>query len=567
MRGKIFGTLVMVVVAVVTMGEEEGKEGRGEFKITPMESKAQFQRVGEIWSEVSEMHVVFNLNFNELVNNINNTEALCGHMNMIIENTKKEDIQRMAEGTYWKCRREQESMERRLKVLDTLFKVEEGKTREKRFLGLITAGLALGAGSLITLELEHLVGGGDNGEKEMVKILQGHETVLTRENIAIRKINGTLLKLAKTVVYEEEMSRAEMLTESVILALGLEAEHFNLAYEALTKLIEGKLSTDLLPMGKLKSTIRGLNKELKKKNFRMAIRKWRSFYSLPLDFIVQEKRNVLLRITIPVAKIGSSMTLYKLLMAPIRKKSLNAQLVVDANELIAVNYEQSAYQILSSSHLDTCPVYDGKYFCKLNNVIHRQFRQNCISSLYKGEFSKFCEAFVIPDKNFAMMISKNVFLTYHVRPTSVMIKCGQQQTVKILQGFNNLFLSNCIASSEDYVLRGMYELVDLSAFTHIISINWTDIAVLETHDQLHVQDLLEDLHVNRVVPVRDIAAKVRVSETSVRDVAHLSVTTVLAGVIIIIVIVICVVWRRGRRELKLQEEVQLNKLSAGDHAT
>jgi hypothetical protein len=350
--------------------------------------------------------------------------------------------------------------------------------RHKRF--AVTTGVLL-IGGLVTLinsaisisnvaKIAGINAGSVSKEQAqfIVKTLQSHETLVKELESELGTVSTEIeiLRLRgyqNTAAIQSTLQHSRAL-ETVNLVIDEYARVVAAISHGLRQLLDGKLTTDLIPPTTMIPLIAQLKEKATKADLDTPVTDVASVYGLGCSFVAKAPTKVTVIVHLPVTRPNSLMTLYRFLDLgyAIPHSNLSVNIDVEA-PLLAVNKDRTGFLMLNS--VDECLDLGTIKMCSGHNFLLRSFKSYCISSLFIGrtnDAENVCSMNILPAQARVVQHSRTNYYVFHpVLKTLAIDQCrNDSHNRKItFRGTQLIKLqSRCFGHTDDYQLSPLEEL-------------------------------------------------------------------------------------------------------------
>ena len=239
--------------------------------------------------------------------------------------------------------------------------------------------------------------------------------------LAIQEHSISMLNKSMTIVRNElELTKlqlsADEVLEEVTVALDVFYDDVNRVLSGLESLAQGKLSPALL---KVRDTMKHLNdiqSKIKPHGLELGISRFEDLYQQMASTVVYSNGSMFNVIHLDTYKTADTFDVFAFIPTPFSNTKESAFTVETENRLLAINRDESLFFTMTHEEFENCrPLSGNVKICPSQNVVSRDLKSSCLSSLFRGDFDsakRLCLYNRPVDRELVTQLSGNEFVLH-----------------------------------------------------------------------------------------------------------------------------------------------------------
>ena len=260
--------------------------------------------------------------------------------------------------------------------------------------------------------------------------------------LAVQEHSISMLNKSMTLVRNEiELTKlqlsADEVIEEVTVALDVFYNDVNRVLTGLESLSQGRLSPSLL---KVRDTMKHLNDiqtKIKPHGLELGISRFEDLYKQMASTIVYSNGSMYNVIHLDTFKTSETFDVFSFIPTPFSHARESAFTIGTGDQLLAINRDESLFFTMTYEEFEDCrPLSSEVKICPSQNVISRDLKTSCLSSLFRGDFEsakRLCMYNKPLERELVTQLSGNEFVLHSTKEnTMVKYVCrdGDAETSK-----------------------------------------------------------------------------------------------------------------------------------------
>ena len=441
--------------------------------------------------------------------------------------------------------------------VDTL-KGGRGKRQIIAILGAIGLGIAtIGSYLFGQSQVADLANSNEDNLEHAVVILQNHETRVSVNEVALRRLSSNFTMLSNHL---DTVEKVLAVTLRANMANTLVEKEIRRIIEGLTLLHLHKLSVKLVDTRSLDEALGRLSVAASQRGLKLVSLAVEDIFVYQTSHVVYTDGKCRIIVHVPAIRDEALLQLHEFIPTPVSLGVENHFVVPrpEGGTILAVNMEANVFRVMSLTDLNACTRLLQHYQCPNSNVFDKRMEGSCLMALFKSDHDQIREHCLLelsPPRDYLAQISATVFLLFHTDDSYVDLTCGPQSPVRreLFKGLRRIQLvPGCKAVTNSFIFDGSLgtfgEPVALRSQVFFPEKVLTPelLAAIKLLDKEGTKEMNE-MGVNLGVKVRDLKA-----EFTFRHHRHIVISSIsifMALLSVSIGLLCCLRWRQFRRRM------------------
>ena len=428
------------------------------------ECNLYFHQVGWMVGEPSYGHVHFTIATNSVMNHLTDLKLAVAVIRKQIHEIPHPAIRKRADAFLTHTHSDISDMTADFAdVLQLLGSAHTGKTRTKRFLGLL---VALGSLSMSIfnqaeiLQLQASVSNVIENQHHLVDILQEHEVAIHDVRHDISKIRDGFLILINEAEETHAMIKIHDAEIRIIMAISALQRTIACIENGIEKLLTNKVPLCFLSTVQTERALHGVTTKAKQNGLELVSTHTASFLQYETSFLILQGK-IHVYVHVPLFNPTRRMDLLKFTNSPIPISSTLSFTFAPTDEYLGIE-SHGLHATISQHVVSNSKKYGDYFFTKSAIVLKRNLSDTCLGSIYTQNIQTLkstCPATFSETTETITTIGRNEYIFFTKSPQTITKQCnGKTEHIAVQTKYHLQLHEPCEVVTRDHVIRTGHDL-------------------------------------------------------------------------------------------------------------